>query len=309
MRNYVFILFILAVLVSCANAASWTGLVTTNSSSWQIVRQSSNLTFDISGHVEGLISPVEHRGRVLSPYAHYSKDVSTNGVDIQERTAADQGMYASEDILKLRSRTSSSGYEINKPSGSPIWTVEFYADWPVIINSSRSIDYVGQNINDREHIGNGEDSVDSAFLYNIKLTNEQKLNLSSRNLNATITATDDQILSAQVDEDKEIDYGLIVHSTGIADLKLTQSGSQYEVGSRDYEVLSTDEQRYVGDYRIIRNIKMRANHTYEKPEDDEWLPCCSLGWADMQLPDKIGHSAESVFDCTCFEPRGNLSIQ
>jgi hypothetical protein len=182
MRNYVFILFILAVLVSCANAVSWTGLVTTSTSSWQIVRQSSNLTFDISGHVEGLISPVEHRGRVLSPYAHYSKDVSTNGVDIQERTAADQGMYASEDILKLRSRTSSSGYEINKPSGSPIWTVEFYADWPVIINSSRSIDYVGQNINDREHIGNGEDSVDSAFLYNIKLTNEQKLNLSSRNL-------------------------------------------------------------------------------------------------------------------------------
>ena len=309
MLNYVFILLLLAALISCANAERWTGLVTTNTSSWQMSRQSSNLTFDINGYVEGSVSPVEHRGRVLSPYAHYSKDVSVNGADIKERTAAYQGMYSSEDILKLRSRTSSSGYELDKPSGTPVWTVKFYADWPVMINSSRSIDYIGRNINDREHIGNGEDSVDSAFLYNIKLTKEQKLNLSSRSLNATILATDDRILSARVDEDKEIDYGLTVHSTGIADLKLAQSGSRYSVGSRDYEVLSTDEQRYAGDYRITRNIKMRSNHTDETPEDYEWLTCCSGGWADMQLPDRIGHSAESVFDCTCFEPRGNWSIQ
>jgi hypothetical protein len=302
MRNYVYIALLLAALISCVSAESWTGLVITNTSSWQISRQSNNMTIDITGYVDGSISPVQHRGRMLSPYAHYSKDVSANGADIKERTAAYQGMYASEDMLKMRSRTSSAGYELDKPSGSPIWTVKFYADWPVIINSSRSIDYIGRNINDKEFIGNGEDNVDSAFLYNMRLTKEQKFNLSSQNFNATIRATDDQILSAMVDEDKEIDYGLNVHSTGIADLEFTQSGSQYVVGSRDYEILSANQERYVGDYKIIRNIRMRSNHTSKSLEDDNWLPCCFKGWVDMQLPDKIGHSAESIFDCTCFDP-------
>jgi hypothetical protein len=144
--------------------------------------------------------------------------------------------------------------------------------------------------------------VGANFLYNIKLTKEQNFNFSSQSLNTTIIATDEQILRAELDEEKEIDYKLNVHSTGIADLKSKQSGSHYLVGSGNYELLSENEERYVGDYSIIRNIRMRANHTREKFEDDKWLPCCSDGWAGMTPRDKIGHSAESVFDCTCFKP-------
>ncbi|MBN1236621.1 MAG: hypothetical protein JW999_11350 [Methanotrichaceae archaeon] len=305
MHKTVYIMLLLAALMSCVSAESWTGQVITNNSSWQITRHSTNLTMDISGYVDGTISPVERGGRVLSPYAHYSKDVAANGADIKERTAAYQGKYTAQELLKMRSRISSVGYEIDKPAGTPIWTVEFYADWPVTINSSRSINYIGRNINDREFIGNGEDNVGANFLYNIKLTKEQNFNFSSQSLNATIIATDEQILRAKLDEDKEIDYKLNVHSTGIADLKSKQSGSQYLVGSSNYEILSENEERYVGDYNIIRNIRMRANHTREKFEDDNWLPCCSDGWAGMTLRDKIGHSAESVFDCTCFKSKGN----
>lgn len=303
MQKNVIVMLLLAALIGCVSAESWTGQVITNASSWQISRHSSNLTMDISGYVEGTISPVERQGRVLSPYAYYSKDVAANGAEIKERTAAYQGKYTAEELLNMRSRISSVGYELYKPAGTSIWTVEFYADWPISINSSRSIDYIGRNINDQEFIGNGEDNVGATFLYNMKLSKEENFNLSSRNLNATIIATDEQILSAQLDEIKKIDYGLNVHSTGIADLKFKQASSQYMVESGDYAPLSEDEERYVGDYKIIRQIKMQANHTWEKLEDDKWLPCCSNGWAEMPSLDKIGHSAESVFDCTCYKPK------
>ena len=303
MQKTVFVLLIMAALIGCVNGESWSGYVTTNTSSWQIARHSTNLTMDISGYVEGTISPVERQGRVLSPYAHYSKDVDANGAQIKERTAAYQGKYRAEEILKMRSRISSVGYELDKPAGTPIWTVEFYADWPVLINSSRSIDYIGRNINDKEFIGNGEDNVGATFLYNIKLSKEEHFNFSTKSLNATIIATDEQILSANLDEIKDLDYGLKVHSTGIADLKFKQTGSQYMVESGAYAPLSENEERYVGDYNIIRKIRMASNHTREKLEDDKWLPCCSNGWVEMTPRDKIGHSAESIFDCTCFNPK------
>jgi hypothetical protein len=302
MHKSVYIMLLMAMLIGGVSGESWTGQVITNTSSWQITRHSTNLTMDISGYVEGTISPVERQGRILSPYAYYSKYVDGNAAQIKERTVAYQGKYSAEDMLKMISKISSVGYELDKPSGTPIWRVEFYADWPVLINSSRSIDYIGRNINDRESIDDGEDNVGAAFLYNIKLTKEQYFNLSSRSLNATIIATNESILSANLDENKDLDYGLKVHSTGIADLKFKQSGSQYSVESGNYEILSENEERYVGNYNIIRKIKMKSNHTWEKVEDDGWLPCCSGGWMEMLPLDKIGHSAESVFDCTCLEP-------
>jgi hypothetical protein len=304
MHKSVYIMLVMAMLIGCLSGEGWTGQVTTNTTSWQIARHSVNMTMDISGYVEGTISPVERHGRILSPYAYYSKDVDGNAAQIKERTAAYQGKYSAEDMLKMISKISSVGYEEDKLSGTPIWMVEFYADWPVSINSSRSIDYIGRNINDRESIDNGEDNVGAAFLYNIKLSKEQNFNLSSRSLKATIIATDESILSANLDEDKDLDYGLKVHSTGIADLKYRQSGSQYIAESGNYEILSDSEERYVGDYNILMKIKMKSNHTWEEAEDDKWLPCCSDGWVDVPSSDKIGHSAESVFDCTCFEPKG-----
>jgi hypothetical protein len=304
MQKTVIVMLLLAALIGWASAEGWGGYVTTNTSSWQISRHSENITMDISGYVEGTVSPVECRGRVLSPYAYYLKDVSLNGADIKERTAAYQGMYKAEDVFKLRSRISSVGYELTKPAGTSVWTAEFYADWPVKMNSSRSIDYIGRNINDREYIGNGEDNVRESFLYNMKFTKEQHFNLSARSLNATIFATDDQILNAYLDENKDLDYGLDVHSTGIADLGFKQSSRSYQVESGSYAPLSESEERYVGDYHITRKLAMKSNYSINKEEADSWLPCCSNGWANMNPLDQVGHSAESVFDCTCFKTKG-----
>ena len=148
----------------------------------------------------------------------------------------------------------------------------------------------------------GEGSFNSMKVDYPKLSKEENFKLSTKSLNATIIATDDKILDAELDEDKELDYGLNVHSTGIADLKFKQSSSHYVIGSGDYAILSENEERYVGDYNITRKIRMKSDHDREKLEDESWLPCCSEGWIDMNPLDKIDHSAESVFDCTCFRP-------
>lgn len=301
MQRLVITMLLIGVLVCCVSAESWSGYVATNNSSWQISRQSSNLTSDISGYVEGIVSPVEYRGRTISPYAHYSKDVSINDVKVKERTAARQGRYKAEELLKMQSNLSSNpGYTIDKSAGTSKWIIEFYQDWPLSINSSRSIDYIGQNINEMEYISNGPDSISSSYLYNIKLTNERNLDLSTSNLNATVFATNENILSVSVDEDIKINYELNSHSTGIADLKFKQSGGDYLMKTGEYNPQLMGEERYVGDYNITRRLQIRENHT-RKRLPDSWLPCCYQGWKDLNSMDKKGHSAEAVFDCNCFK--------
>jgi hypothetical protein len=58
------------------------------------------------------------------------------------------------------------------------------------------------------------------------------------------------------------------------------------------------------DYFGTMHLEKRMNLTSEvkkETEDDDWLPCCSGGYEDMNKPDKKGHSADGVFDCSCFK--------
>ncbi|TFH49459.1 MAG: hypothetical protein E4G89_04790 [Methanothrix sp.] len=63
-----YLALILAALACTAGAASWSGSVKTDSDSWSITRESSNLSFIYEQSVQGQISPVDYRGRTLSPY-------------------------------------------------------------------------------------------------------------------------------------------------------------------------------------------------------------------------------------------------
>jgi hypothetical protein len=126
MHTLVYIALIVA-LISSANAASWSGSVQTDSDAWSITRESSNLSFTYEQSVQGQISPVDFRGRSLSPYHSLYEDVLVNDVGVRERTAALAGSYSSEEALKL---TSSINNRVNmtltKPAGSDLYDIEFY---------------------------------------------------------------------------------------------------------------------------------------------------------------------------------------
>jgi hypothetical protein len=294
--NAIIVILNVVTLVFSASAASWSGSVKTNSDSWSITRESSNLSFIYEQSVQGQISPVDYRGRILSPYHSYYKDVIVNDVGLKERTSALQGSYSSKEQLLLKSSTNNSvNMTIIKPAGSDVYTIDFYEKWPVKLIYSKSMNYSGKEINNREFVGNNKDYVGANFLYNKEFSEERSLKMNLLRMNATILATDEAIDLSEVKATRDTQYKLQSHSTGIASFEWRQ------VGTND-EILNAGDERFVGTYDIAKNMRMKSRFdTIQK--EDEWLPCCSGGFFSMNPVDQITlKSAKGVFDCTCYTP-------
>ena len=304
------ILLVVFALTLDANAVYWSSSVDTNSSHWSIYRESSNISFDLSSSVEGKISPVESRGRILSPYQSYYEEIGANDVRLRQRTSALEGIYKSSDEIKMQSVVYPNDIEItvDKQAGTDLYTIEYKNEqWPVFIRASRSLAYSGKQINNRDFEGNNGDFVGANFLYNHELSKEQRSVIWLQRMNATVLATDDSILIAEFKPTKYLGYQNQANTTGIADLSYRLRDSQYDVKHQNYPALSEGEERYYGAYDLARKIEMRS--VFEKSNDTDaeelsgysWLPCCSSGWGDMSLPDRrgFGTSAKGVFDCTC----------
>jgi hypothetical protein len=296
MRTEFAYLLLLAGLISSASAASWTFGVDnlTDGSSFWISRQNANMSFDLSGSVEGDIAPiaVTPAGRILSPYYSGMADLDVNDVRLRERTAALEGTYSSEELISLRAEaTASVNRTYIKPAGSDVWTITLEENWPVRLNASRTVDYLGKMINDRDRAGNNGDSVGSSFLYNTDLSRERDVALRLERLNATVVATNDTILSADVFATRSTVYDATSHSTGIADLRYRQTDSRGEATSLGAE-------RYSGTYDITRRVEMELVYAIDDNETD-WLSCCVGGCSDLDPCDLLPEGRASVFDCVC----------
>ena len=282
----------LLALITAASAASWSSTVSTNSGSWSIFRQSENLSFDYSQSVHGTVSPIDYHGRTLGSYYSGYQEVNVNDVRLRDRTSALQGSYASEELMSLRSDdiTYPVYLNITKPAGSPVYTIQYFEQWPVILKSSKSIKYFGKEINDREFAGNNKDFAGSDLLYNKELTKDTKVGLLLKRMNATVQATNDAILSADFMPLKEMDYRITTHTTGIADLKYQQTGPSYDIKTGIYPIVNEGDERYYGTYDITRHIHMNSDfENYTLTYD--WLPCISCGWSDMAYHDQQGFGA------------------
>lgn len=289
------ILSVILALVSSANAASWSGSVKTDSDAWYITRESSNLSFTYEQSVQGKISPVDYRGRTLSPYHTLYEDVLINDVGVRERTAALLGAFSSEEQLLLKSSINNSvNMTLVKPEGSDVYTIDFYEHWPVKLSCSKSMNYSGKEINNREFVGNNHDYVGANFLYNHEFSKERSLDMSLERMNATILATDEAIELGEVKATRDTQYRLQTHSSDIASFKWRQVDA-------DDTILNAGDERFVGVYDIVKNIRMKSRFDTIRKED-EWLPCCSGGFAGMNVLDQRSlKSAKGVFDCSCFE--------
>jgi hypothetical protein len=215
---------------------------------------------------------------------------------VRERTAALEGKYSSEELLTLRSSINNSvNVSITKPSGSDIYTIEFYERWPVRLSYSKSMAYAGKQINNREFVGNNRDFVGANFLYNQVFSKERSLRMTLERMNATLFATDEAIDLGEVKATRDTQYRLQSHSTGIASFKYLQAGAE------EGEILNAGDERFVGTYDIVKNLRMRSRFDLRRSEDD-WLPCCAGGYTSMNLKDQgyLGKTSRGVFDCSCF---------
>ena len=295
-------LMVAMALTSNVSADYWSSSVDTNSSHWSIYRQSSNISFDLSGSVSGEISPVESHGRILKPYQSFYEEVGANDVRLRERTSALEGSYKSADEIKMQSIIYPNEIEIvvDKPIGTDLYTIEYKNEqWPVSIKASRSIAYSGQQINDRDFEGNNGDFVGTSFLYNRELSKEQRSVIWLQRMNATVLATNDSILQAEFKPTKYLGYLIRANSTGIADLSYRFRDYRYDVKHQTYPPLSEGDERYYGTYDLSRKIEMRS--LFENLENENsWLPSCAYDRNDTGYFDQTGIETEAnrVFDCT-----------
>jgi len=297
------ILFIL--LLQVASSDSWLGYVKTKGDSWSIYRQSDNISFESEQNIEGKIEAFAGpRGRVLNPYCSNFKDMSLNEVVLKERTAGLEGNYSSFESVDARSEVNPPvGLEINR-NESDFFDINFIENWPVSMTIYRTVDYSGKGINDRDFSGNNFDFVGTDLLYNRELSKNLIVEMRLDRMNATVLATDYGVLQAERKATRDLNFKLSTHTTGIADIEYQQSGPKSDSKSQTgYEVLNGGYERYSGSFNITKNIHMKSEFdVLETPQD--WLPCCHLGWVDMNLFDKQSHSADGIFDCTCFQSGG-----
>ena len=311
-RAWVILLIIIIVIFALSSSVCgvyWSSSVSANSSHWSIYRQNTNISFNLSSSVEGKISPVVSRFRILSPYQCYYEEIGANDVRLRERTNALEGSYKSTDEIKLQSTVYPDEIDIlvDKPVGTDIYTIEYKNEkWPVFLKAIRTLTYSGQQINNRDFEGNNGDFVGANFLYNHEFSKEQRSVIWLQRLNATVLATNDSILLAEFKPTKYLGYLITARTTGIADLSYRLRDSQYDVKHQNYPALIEGEERYYGNYDMSRKIEMRS--VFEKSNDtddeaDSWLPCCYEGWNDMIYIDKkgFGTGAKGVFDCTCYK--------
>jgi hypothetical protein len=294
---------LIAALVFASQGATWSGTVKTDSNSWSVSRESRNLSFTCEQSVKGSISPVEYRYGTLSPYHSKYQDLMVNDVGLKERTAALEGTLSSEEQLSLWSHINNSvNMTIYKPSGSNLYTVEFYEKWPVKFTYEASLNYTGKEINDLQSVGNSHDYVTANFLYNREFSREQDLNMSLERMNATVFATDEEIESGAVKATRDTQYRLKTHSTGIANFKFRQV-------DEDINIANGGDEQFVGDYNIVKNIRMKSRYDLIR-KDDSWLPCCSGGYLTMNpLEQRDLISARGVFDCSCFDVPSKAQFQ
>jgi hypothetical protein len=309
-RTLLILLIAVLALLSSANAVFWSSNLDTNSTHWSIYRESSNFSFSLTGLVEGKISPVEARGRILHPYqAHYA-ELGSNEVLLRTRTNSKEGSYKSIDELTMESTVNPDQIDIfvDKTVGSDIYTIEYKNEkWPVFLKSKRIIDYTGSQINDRDFQANNGDYASSNFLYNRDLFKDKLSVMWLQRLNATVLATNDSILLAEFEATKYLGDQIIANTTGIADISYGLRDFRYDVKHNTYPYGIIGEERYYGDYNISRKIEMRsmfARNNNTEDDDYSWLPCCDSGWNDIIVDcsrlDGFGTSEKEIFDCACF---------
>ncbi len=299
-------------LSSSADATFWSANVESNFTSWSIYRQSQNISFDYSQSVQGTVSPVDYHGRSLRPYYSGYREVKANDVRLSGRTSALQGNYSSAESIYLRSHTTEALHSTTtKEANSPFIVINFFEDWPVILKSSRQIEYSGKEINDREFAENNLDYVENNLLYNKLLSAEIDVGLLLRRMNATVLAmilpkkvaekyAKDTLVSAEFMPSREMAYRISADTTGIADLKYRLTDSKYDFKHTLYPALSESEEWYIGNFSIVRSIHTKSN--FENTTQDEYGdPCCFAGYSDMIPEDRgyLGISTREVFDCSC----------
>ncbi len=303
------LLILLIPFYGLASSESWYGYVNTTEDSWSIYRHSNNMSFQIEQYVEGKIQPFEGPGgRIMSPYISCFEDVELNEVRLKARTAAGEGSYSAEDLIEVKAEILSPvGLNVEQSAESGIYTIDFIEKWPAEVTANRNLVYSGKGINNMDFIENNGDYARTNLLYNKKLSKDLSSGMTLDRMNATVIATDENIILAEEKATRDLSFDISASITGIADLSYQQCGPERKSAPQvGREIVNKGEERYLGSFNINKSILMRSNFDNFR-SDEGGLSCCFQGWRDTNPFDKKAYSADGVFDCTC-DSNGGMKI-
>jgi hypothetical protein len=296
------------MLPGIASSDSWFGYVKTTDDFWSVYRHGDNMSFESNQYIEGKIKAfVGPRGRVLSPYCSHFQDMNLIDVRLNERTAASEGNYSSQEHIDAWAQIRMPvGLDITKSTYSDTYLIKFIERWQANISASQRLEYSGKNINNRDFSGNNFDFVGANLLFNKNLSKDRIIEMRLDRMNATVLATDDDIIQIERKPTRELNYQISTSTTGIADLKYQQSGQRLDQTTlTGYETLNSGDERYYGSFNITKKVRMKSRFP-DSRESYQWLPCCYQGWKDMNILDRRTLNAEEIFSCACSGVQGEI---
>ena len=228
---------------------------------------------DMDSRVKGQVSAINITSRGLQINGYHSRfsHIHLNDVLRDERVSAREGEMDFRDALYLRSAAIEEvTRNITKSSGDPRFTFEFNELWPVIVSTSKIIQYHGSGINDREIVYNNQDFVQASNFMCTDLDKTSMSYLELERMNATVVAIGSSIESVNFLPTKTTRYAISEDTTGTTDLEYTQIAPDQKT------VLNAFNERFQGTFAINVTVNMSLNHL--KTLDDAEVPsldCCA----------------------------------
>jgi len=270
-------------------------------------RETQNMTFDLDGIVSG-----------SGNFSRFTDIKSIAGIKSNERSSAARGgklsldekqrLQTIEGPVSIQIMLKSSTEDISIPDpvdvGNFIGVKESAAinideSWPSGYANYKKISYNGPILRNREFYDNNGDILTSS-IDSWKLDKESlyRTNLNKTIIDAYIYPT---AISVSTKMNRSTLYALNMNSLGsLTHLGIARMESSETplkgITPRKPDIFISED--YSGQHTIKLKLSLNDN-IIRKREEDNYLPCCFVGYSDMQKTDRIGLSSESIFNCSC----------
>jgi hypothetical protein len=205
-------------------------------------------------------------------------DIGLDEVRIKDRTSAANGSIFLNEKMDIKADDSNDvTFAANKLPGVNDWYVTVNESWPVRIDSYRSLDFKGRQINDKESFGNNFESAGSSLLYAESLRKDTAVTLILKDavFQAIINDTNNSNKSLPnltfIISDK-----FLPNLTLIMDQRLSFNGQatlKYR-HSQDRMPVLEGEDYFWGTFTAERNINSTSIHYNSTDIDPDMMPCC-----------------------------------
>ena len=260
-----FLLLAVLLLIFCGLGSCRYYQVTEKDTGWTTgVRQSSNISLDISGSAIG-----------EGTFYRYT-ETDFNDVRMRERIAAAHGtLDTAERIRLIADTTNPVEIYLEKFPGGQDYLLTVNETWPVGMLAQRRLDYMGKGIFDSDFFGNNLDYVGASYSFaqDLRMDRSCLLYLNQAWFELGVNNSTKAIYADRFLPTKSIDYHLDSLFQGLASFKYREAEGHTMTKER-HTTTSEGLETYAGNFQLNRHVFMASLGRGSLNNDDDWLVCC-----------------------------------